>query len=196
MSYQDVEELLTERGIEVDHVTVYRWVQRFVPLLADAARSAYRSAGDRWFVDETYVKVNGVWRYVYRAIDQHGEVIDVQLSSRRAGHHRETTRRAGQQRAHLLSVVGVSRTTRTRLPASRVRTAPPELQADRNPLVWHPERIQERADRFAGLHDGATAVEAPQIDVQLPVRKTARGPGRPDARPAPSCRPRPYRRSQ
>ena len=83
LSYRDVEELLAERGIEVDHVTVFRWVQRFTPLLADAARYHRRSPGDRWFVDETYVKVNGVWRYVYRAIDQHGQVIDVLLSARR-----------------------------------------------------------------------------------------------------------------
>jgi IS6 family transposase len=83
LSYRDVEELLAERGIEVDHVTVYRWVQRFTPLLADAARFTRHSPGDRWFVDETYVKVNGVWRYVYRAVDQHGQVIDVLLSSRR-----------------------------------------------------------------------------------------------------------------
>ena len=64
LSYRDVEELLAERGIEVDHVTVYRWVQRFTPLLADAARFGRHSPGDRGFVDETYVKVNGVWRYV------------------------------------------------------------------------------------------------------------------------------------
>ena len=75
--------LLVERGVEVDHVTVYRWVQRFAPLLADAARFARHSPGDRWFVDETYVKVNGVWRYVYRAIDQDRQVIDVVVSTRR-----------------------------------------------------------------------------------------------------------------
>jgi IS6 family transposase len=56
VSYRDVEELLAERGIEVDHVTVYRWVQRFTPPLADAARFARHAPGDRWFVDETYVK--------------------------------------------------------------------------------------------------------------------------------------------
>jgi transposase-like protein len=83
LSYRDVEELLAERGIEVDHVTVYRWVQRFALLLADAARFARHSPGDRWFVDETYVKVNGVWRYVYRGVDQHGQVIDVLVSKRR-----------------------------------------------------------------------------------------------------------------
>ena len=82
LSYRDVEELLVERGVEVDHVTVFRWVQRFSPLLADA-RFARHSPGDRWFVDETYVKVNGVWRYVYRAIDQDGQVIDVLVAARR-----------------------------------------------------------------------------------------------------------------
>ena len=83
LSYRDVEELLAERGVEADHVTVYRWVQRFSPLLAEAARFCRRSPGDRWFVDETYVKVNGVWRYVYRAVDQYGQVIDVLVSVRR-----------------------------------------------------------------------------------------------------------------
>jgi transposase-like protein len=83
LSYRDVEELLAERGIEVDHVTIYRWVQRFTPLLADAARFARHSPSDRWFVDEIYVKVNGVWRYVHRAVDQQGQVIDVLLSARR-----------------------------------------------------------------------------------------------------------------
>ena len=83
LSYRDVEELLAERGIEVDHVTIYRWVQRFTPLLINAARPCRHSVGDRWFVDETYVKVAGVWRYVYRAVDQHGQVIDVFVSKRR-----------------------------------------------------------------------------------------------------------------
>jgi transposase, IS6 family len=83
LSYRDVEGLLAERGIDVDHVTLYRWVQRFTPLLIDAARPGRHAAGDRWYVDETYVKVNGVWRYVYRAVDQHGQVIDVYVSQRR-----------------------------------------------------------------------------------------------------------------
>jgi IS6 family transposase len=83
LSYRDVEELLAERGIEVDHVTIYRWVQRFTPLVIDAARPCRHSVGDRWFVDETYVKVAGMWRYVYRAVDQHGQVIDVLVSKRR-----------------------------------------------------------------------------------------------------------------
>ena len=83
LSYRDVEELLAERGVTVDHVSVYRWVQRFTPEFIEAARPCRRAPGDRWFVDETYVKVAGQWTYLYRAIDQHGQVIDVLLSARR-----------------------------------------------------------------------------------------------------------------
>jgi transposase, IS6 family len=82
LSYRDVEELLAERGIEVDHVTIYRWVQTFTPEFIAAGRSARRAAGDRWFVDETYVKVAGRWTYLYRAVDQHGQVIDILVSTR------------------------------------------------------------------------------------------------------------------
>src|ERR1700748_3561122 len=83
LSYRDVEELLAERGVTVDHVSVYRWVQRFTPEFIEAARPCRHAPGDRWFADETYVKVAGQWAYLYRAIDQHGQVIDVLLSPRR-----------------------------------------------------------------------------------------------------------------
>jgi transposase-like protein len=83
LSYRDVEELLAERGIDVDNVTVHRWVQRFSPLLADAARFGRHRVGDRWQVDETYVKVAGRWVYLYRAVDQYGQVIDVYALGRR-----------------------------------------------------------------------------------------------------------------
>jgi transposase, IS6 family len=83
LSYRDLEELLAERGIPADHVTIDRWVLRFTPLLADAARPCRHRVGDRWQVDETYVKVAGRWRYVYRAIDQFGR--SSTCSSRQGG---------------------------------------------------------------------------------------------------------------
>ncbi|KDA40866.1 IS6 family transposase, partial [Frankia sp. BMG5.23] len=83
LSYRDVEELLAERGLDVDHVTIYRGVQRFTPLLAETARACRHRPGDRGFVDETYVKVAGRWTYPYRAVDQYGQVIDVLASTRR-----------------------------------------------------------------------------------------------------------------
>jgi transposase-like protein len=83
LSYRDVAELLAERGIDVDHVSVHRWVRRFAPLLVDVARFGRHRVGNRWFVDETYVKVAGRWVYLYRAVDQFGQVIDVYASTRR-----------------------------------------------------------------------------------------------------------------
>jgi transposase, IS6 family len=83
LSYRDVEELLAERGVTVDHVTVYRWVQRFTCEFIEAARPCRHAPGDRWFVDETYLKIAGKWAYLYRAVDQHGQVIDVLLSAKR-----------------------------------------------------------------------------------------------------------------
>jgi transposase-like protein len=127
LSYRDVEELLAERGVEVDHVTVFRWVQRFTPLLADAARLRRHSPGDRWFADETYVKVNGVWRYVYRAVDQRGQVIDVLVSARRDA---ETARRFFQRALATLKVV----------PAEVVTDGAPVYPAvldELFPSAWH-----------------------------------------------------------
>ena len=83
LSYRDVEELLAERGVTVDHVTIFRWVQRFAPEFIEAARPCRRAPGDRWFIDETCLKVAGQRAYLYRAVDQHGQVIDVLVSARR-----------------------------------------------------------------------------------------------------------------
>jgi transposase-like protein len=83
LSDRDVEELLAERGPEVDHVSVFQWVQRFTPLLVSAARPCRHAVGSRWFVDETYVKGAGRWHYVYRALDQFGQIVDVYVSTRR-----------------------------------------------------------------------------------------------------------------
>jgi transposase-like protein len=94
LSYRDAGELLAERGVTVDHVSIYRWVQRFTTEFIEAAKPCRHIPGDRWFVDETYVKVAGTWTYLYRAIDQHGQVIDVLLSNRRGLEHRSSSRQA------------------------------------------------------------------------------------------------------
>lgn len=101
LSYRDLEELLAERGITVDHVTVYHWVQRFTPEFVEAARPCHHEPGNRWFVGETYVKVAGRWTYLYRAMDQHGQVIDVLLSARRdlGAARRFFTRRCARARS-------------------------------------------------------------------------------------------------
>jgi transposase-like protein len=76
LSYADVVEWFAERGFVVDRSTIYRWVQRFLPRFGDAARTHRQPVGDPWRVDETYIRLNGRWTYVYRAIDQHGQVVD------------------------------------------------------------------------------------------------------------------------
>ena len=83
LSSRDVEELLAERGITAGHVTVYRWVRRCTAEFIEAARPGRHIPGNRWFVDETYLRVAGKWAYVYRAVDQHGQVIDVLVSAKR-----------------------------------------------------------------------------------------------------------------
>src|SRR3712207_5117666 len=84
LSYADVAELLAERGVRVDPSSVYAWVQAFAPRYEDAARPCRQAVGARWSVDDTYVNVAGEWTYVYRAIDERGQVIDVYVSEQRA----------------------------------------------------------------------------------------------------------------
>jgi transposase, IS6 family len=97
LSYRDIEELLAERGIEVDHVTIYRWVQRFTPLFAEAARPLRHATGERWFVDETYVKVAGRWRYLYRAVDQSTHATDPPRPQPHPPRRRRPARRRGRR---------------------------------------------------------------------------------------------------
>jgi len=72
LSYRDVEELLAERGLRGDHVTVWRWVQRYAPELERRLRQRLKATNDSWQVDETYVRVKGKWMYLYRAVDSTG----------------------------------------------------------------------------------------------------------------------------
>src|ERR1700747_3217759 len=83
LSYRDVEELLAERGLLVDHVTVWRWVQRYAPEIQRRLRSRLKATNDSWRVDETYVRVKGKWVYLYRAVDSTGSTIDCLLSAKR-----------------------------------------------------------------------------------------------------------------
>ncbi len=83
LSYADVAEWFAERGLVVDRCTVYRWVQRFLPLFQETARAHRRPVGTKWHVDATYTRLNGTWTYIYRAIDQDGQVVDAYVSQRR-----------------------------------------------------------------------------------------------------------------
>src|SRR3984893_17054042 len=83
LSYRDVEELLAERGLHADHVTVWRWVQRYAPEMGRRLRSRLRPTNDSWRVGETYIRVKGKWVYLYRAVDSSGATIDFLPSTKR-----------------------------------------------------------------------------------------------------------------
>src|SRR5215218_4607285 len=83
LSYRDIEELFLERGLEVDHSTLNRWVLAYAPLIERRLRAFRKPHCGSIRVDETYVKVRGQWRYLYRAIDKHGNPVDFLLTARR-----------------------------------------------------------------------------------------------------------------
>ena len=83
LSYADVSEWLAERGVQVDPSTIYDWVRAFTPRFIQAARVQRTPVGRHWLVEETYLKIGGRWRYLFRAIDEQGQIVDVYLSERR-----------------------------------------------------------------------------------------------------------------
>ena len=83
LSSRHLEEMMGERGVTVDHSTVSRWAIRFLPLLEKIFRKYKRPVGGSWRMDETYIKVKGVWKYLYRAVDRDGKTIDFLLTAKR-----------------------------------------------------------------------------------------------------------------
>jgi transposase-like protein len=81
LSLRNLEEMMTERGIIVDHSTLSRWVHRLVPLITKRYRPNKPAVGRRWRMDETYIKIKGQWRYLYRAVDSNGNTIDFLLTA-------------------------------------------------------------------------------------------------------------------
>ena len=83
LSYRDIEEIMKIRGVEVDHATIQRWVYKFMPEIEIQMRKRKKVVGKKWRMDETYIKVKGVWRFLYRAVDKNGNTIDFLLTKRR-----------------------------------------------------------------------------------------------------------------
>src|SRR5262245_55574964 len=83
LSYRHIEELMEERGVEVDHSTIQRWVVKYSPPLEEAFHRRKRPVWVSWRMDETYIKINGQWYYLYRAVDKYGETIDFLLTEHR-----------------------------------------------------------------------------------------------------------------
>ncbi|MBC8945027.1 transposase [Xenorhabdus indica] len=81
LSLRNLEEMMAERGVTVDHSTLSRWVHRLVPLIVKRYRRCKPDVGRRWRMDETYIKIKGQWRYLYRAVDSHGNTVDFLLTA-------------------------------------------------------------------------------------------------------------------
>ena len=83
LSYRHLEEIMEERGVSADHSLINRWAIRFLPLIEKMARKHKRPVGGSWRMDETYIKVKGVWKYLYRAVDKQGKTVDFLLTAKR-----------------------------------------------------------------------------------------------------------------
>jgi transposase-like protein len=83
LSYRDLKEMMRERGLRVDHTTIYRWVQQYAPELERRSRPHLKTTNDFWRVDETYINVKKVWAYLYRAVDSLGNTIEFFFSPTR-----------------------------------------------------------------------------------------------------------------
>jgi transposase, IS6 family len=103
LSYRDVEELMQERGVMVDHTTIFRWVQRYAPELDKRCRPQLKATNDSYRVDETYIKINKQWHDLYRAVDSTGATLDFMLSASRDADAAERFFRKVLQASHVLT---------------------------------------------------------------------------------------------
>ncbi len=83
LSYRNLEEIMIERGLSVDHTTIYRWVMIYAPELEKRSRNYLKPTNDSWRVDETYIKVKGKWKYLYRAVHSNGQTLDFMFNAKR-----------------------------------------------------------------------------------------------------------------
>ncbi len=121
LSYRDLEEMMAERGLGVDHTTIYRWVQEYAPELEKRCKPYLNPTNDSWRVDETYIKVKGKWLYLYRAVDSAGNTLEFMLSE---------TRDTQAAKRFLRKALGASHTTTPRV-----------INVDRNPA--YPRALDE-----------------------------------------------------
>jgi transposase, IS6 family len=121
LSYRDLEEMMAERGLGIDHTTIYRWVQRYAPELEKRCKPHLKQTNGSWRVDETYIKVKGKWLYLYRAVDSAGHTLEFLLSE-----HRD----AQAAKVFFTKVLGANHTTIPRV-----------INVDQNPA--YPKAVEE-----------------------------------------------------
>jgi IS6 family transposase len=139
LSYREVEELMLERGLSVDHTTVFRWVQRYAPELDQRCRPHLKPTNDSYRVDETYIKIKKVWHYLYRAVDSEGQTLDFLLSP---------TRDATAAKKFFRKVLGASHTVTPRVITVDKNAAYPPAVSDLQQEGSLPESCQLRQSKY------------------------------------------------
>src|SRR5690349_13160419 len=139
LSYRDLEEMMAERGLSVDHTTIYRWVQRYAPELEKRSRPHLKACNDSWRVDETYIKIKKVWFYLYRAVDSQGNTLEFLLSP---------TRDAKAAKQFFLKMLASSHTTTPRVINVDKNAAYPKAFHELKATGIIPERCELRQVKY------------------------------------------------
>jgi transposase, IS6 family len=132
LSYRDLEEMMLERGLHIDHTTIYRWVQRYAPELDKRCRPHLKACNDSWRVDETYMKVKKVWMYLYRAVDSEGNTLEFLLSP---------TRDAQAAKRFFVKALHFPACSALQARPVQEQVAQPTAAADSNPITSAPRVI-------------------------------------------------------
>lgn len=137
LSYRDIEELLLERGLKIDHSTVNRWVIEYAPQLAESFKTKKKSVGCSWRADETYVKVKGVWMYQYRAVDKEGNTVDCYFSENRD--------KTAATKFFIKSMCSSGKPVKVNIDKSGANTA---ALTEINKYIPKPEKIEIRQNKY------------------------------------------------
>ncbi|BCL80954.1 IS6 family transposase [Ktedonobacteria bacterium brp13] len=139
LSYRDLEEMMVERGLHVDHTTIYRWVQHYAPELERRCRPQLKMTSDSWRVDETYIKVKKQWMYLYRAVDSQGNTLDFFFSP---------TRDAQAAKCFFLKTLAASHTNEPRVINVDKNAAYPKAFNELKTAGMLPERVELRQIKY------------------------------------------------
>src|SRR6478672_11377985 len=135
LTYRDLEEMMLERGLHVDHTTIYRWVQHYAPELEKRFRPHLKACNDSWRVDETYIKIKKTWMYLYRAVDSDGQTLEFLLSP---------TRDAEAAKRFFLKALSSTTGSAPQDGLAQKRMKMKELSVDRTPQPTAPAEVSVR----------------------------------------------------
>src|SRR5689334_3109892 len=159
ISYRDLELMLRDRGVEVDHTTIFRWIQAYAAELEKRIRPHLRLSNGSWRVDETYVKVKGRWTYLYRAVDSRGQTIDFLLSARRDAEAAKRFFRKALAQPHTVNPRTITVDKNATYPKAAAKMK-------RDSELWHRSRLRQLKypnNIVEQDHRGVTRLTGPEL---------------------------------